>query len=214
MPANLRWLVAREPERSTPRSIGPLVPEAAGGPVMTVPGAPLAIRGRTSRWTESVLPVLVSALDSTRDWRRVDRVGPTRTAPMAGGAQLPRSRLAKGECICCCTECRICQEARHKEKPHRSGSQTSMSCYRCGSPGCGLGSGVGPSGVVCDLDPGEVRFLSFHRQESQMATAIAIPGETLYRWVAAWALQANSVCAADHSSACFSANSFAIPYRS
>jgi hypothetical protein len=34
------------------------------------------------------------------------------------------------------------------EKPHRSSSLTGMNCRRRGSPWFGLGSGVGPSGVV------------------------------------------------------------------
>ena len=71
--------------------------------------------------------------------------------------------------------------APRNEKPHRSSSWTSRSCYRCGSPGFGLGSGVGSSGVLLYVVPGKARVLFVLRQTRQTATAIAIPGKTIMR---------------------------------
>jgi hypothetical protein len=70
---------------------------------------------------------------------------------------------------------------RPKEKPHRSSSWTSKSCYRCGSPGFGLGSGLGSPGVLRELAPGKVRVLFVLRQKRQTASAIAIPGKTVIK---------------------------------
>jgi hypothetical protein len=70
---------------------------------------------------------------------------------------------------------------RRKEKPHRSSSWTSRSCYRCGSPGFGLGSGLGSSGVLRYVVPGKIRVLFVLRQTRQTATAIAIPGKTIMK---------------------------------
>jgi hypothetical protein len=63
------------------------------------------------------------------------------------------------------------------EKPHRRSSQTSKSFCRCGSPRVGLGSGVGPSKVLCTIDPGKDRVQSFHPEERLTATEIVIPEE-------------------------------------
>ena len=70
---------------------------------------------------------------------------------------------------------------RPKEKPHRSNSWTSKSCYRCGSPGFGLGSGLGSPGALRELAPGKVRVLFVLRQKRQTASAIAIPGKTVIK---------------------------------
>jgi len=45
----------------------------------------------------------------------------------------------------------------------------------------GLGSGVGPSGVLPYVVPGKARVLFVLRQTRQTATAIAIPGKTIMR---------------------------------
>ena len=68
-------------------------------------------------------------------------------------------------------------------KKNRTGAalRTSQSCCRCGSPGFGLGSGVGWSGVSRYIGPGKVRVLFVLRQKRQTATAIVIPGKTLYK---------------------------------
>ena len=67
-----------------------------------------------------------------------------------------------------------------KEKPHRSSSWTSKSCYRCGSPGFGLDPASGR--LECCVSrtwkgPRPIR----PRQTRQTATAIAIPGKAIMK---------------------------------
>ena len=68
-------------------------------------------------------------------------------------------------------------------KKNRTGAalRTSQSCCRCGSPGFGLGSGVGLSGVSRYIGPGKVRVLFVLRQKRQTATAIVIPGKAVIK---------------------------------
>jgi len=68
-------------------------------------------------------------------------------------------------------------------KKNRIGAalRASKSCCRCGSPGFGLGSGVGLSGVSRYIGPGKVRVLFVLRQKRQTATATVIPGKTIYK---------------------------------